>query len=265
MNLKFVLSAVAVGTFAGMASAVVDANAIYSNVTSVTSGGPLGYAGFEPTATPGSSSGGYSALMADDITTSGGYLSLIRLSTVYFGGSNRTGRVTLSFWNADGAPFGSPPASGAIAGPGTYITGSVGGGPIGPVSVTSGLINFAAGDITNVVLDLSATNQRFHLPSGPVWVGVSFDNIGGTMTNSNLNDLGMALRDPPNVGSSNAEHMFKTSGAGPLVGINNPAGINPDFGGSGPAKNFAMELVIPAPGAAALLGLGGLLAGRRRR
>jgi hypothetical protein len=40
---------------------------------------------------------------------------------------------------------------------------------------------------------------------------------------------------------------------------------NPGFGGAGGGNSHRFELQVPAPGAAALLGLAGLVAGRRRR
>lgn len=247
-------SVIATCVIGALASAAA-AQPFYSNVTLSH------FRGAEPTQTPGSASGGVSPLMADDMTSAGGYVSLIRLWAVNFNNNARSARVNLSFWYADGAPL----LPGTLGSPGTYLTGSMGGGPVGPVSLQTAAVTLAAGDLTLVTLDLAAMNQQFAMPGGTMWVGVSFDNGGGaTATTAELNNLGMALFDPVDVGSSSIDHMFKTTTAGSFVGVNNPVGVNPDFGAFGPPKNFAMEFV-PAPGALALFGLGGAAAARRRR
>jgi hypothetical protein len=244
-------SAFCVCALAGGAVAA-DPNAIYSNMLA----GRI--RGAEPTHTPGAASGGVTPMMADDITSVGGYLSTIRLMAVNFNNNAVSAHVNVSFWNADGAVL----APGAVQGPGTYLTGSMGGGPSGPISIRTGAVTLAAGDFTTVTIDLAAMNSRFTMPAGTVWVGVSFDS--STATDAQLGELGMALISPPEVGSSSADHMFKTTAAGTFVGVDNPAGVNPDFG-FGPPKNLGMEFVIPAPGAGAVLALGGLAAMRRRR
>jgi hypothetical protein len=47
--------------------------------------------------------------------------------------------------------------------------------------------------------------------------------------------------------------------------INNPNQSNPLSGGSGYGETLIFRIPVPAPGAAAVLGLGGLIAARRRR
>lgn len=246
------MSLVYVCALAGTAAAA-DPNAIYSNINSNR------IRGAEPTFTPGNAAGGVSPLMADDITSAGGYLSVIRVMAVNFNNNNVSAHVNLSFWNADGAVLGPV---GTLQAPGTYLNGSMGGGASGPISLRSGAVSLAAGDFTMVTFDLTAMNSRFTMPAGTVWVGVSFDST--TASDAQLGQLGTALINPPEVGSSSIDHMFKTNAAGTFVGVDNPAGVNPDFG-FGPPKNLGMEFVIPAPGAGAVLGLAGLLAVRRRR
>lgn len=77
------------------------------------------------------------------------------------------------------------------------------------------------------------------------WAGVQFE-AGQT-------NLGQVFYGPGTVGSSNSTKYYRDSGA------------NPAFSNSS-TNNFALEIIgIPAPGAIALFGLGGLYASRRRR
>lgn len=137
---------------------------------------------------------------------------------------------------------------GASGGPGTYITG-----------YSFNAFSFSAG-VTNLTGNLGA---GWVLPTDKIWAGITFDNNTGATgaTEAQLNKFGVGLFDPPVWGSSQ-DRLFGTSAAGSFVG-NNPAGSAFNFGGA-PVANAGWKL-IPTPGAAALLGLAGIAAGRRRR
>src|SRR5205085_12392841 len=88
----------------------------------------------------------------------------------------------------------------------------------------------------------SASGYFFHptgvnVPAGTFWVGMTFDNnTGGTgASDTDLNNLGMAIFDPPLTGSSQ-DVSFQTSSAGSFL-ASNPSGSFFTFGGS-PRANF---------------------------
>lgn len=137
---------------------------------------------------------------------------------------------------------------GAGGGPGTYITG-----------YSFNAFSFSAG-VTNLTGNLGA---GWVLPTTKLWAGITFDNNTGATgaTEAQLNNMGVGLFDPPVWGTSQ-DRLFGTSAAGSFVG-NNPAGTAFSFGGA-PVANAGWKL-IPTPGAAALLGLAGIAASRRRR
>lgn len=150
-------------------------------------------------------------------------------------------RARLRFWFADGAG----------GGPGTYMNS---------IGYTFNPFSFGSG-VTNLTGNLGA---GFVLPSTQIWAGITFDdNIGTTgATLAQMNNMGVGLFNPVTVGSSN-DTMFQTTAAGSFFTTNNPAGSIFNFGGA-PVANAGWKL-IPTPGAAALLGLAGIAAGRRRR
>lgn len=106
-------------------------------------------------------------------------------------------------------------------------------------------LNYGAGALTG--LNLYIPNAAFVTQtfSGAVWLN------GGTD-----NNIGQQIRNPPAVG---------TSANGIII---NGSYVSNPFGASGPVANMSYFIQtdnIPAPSALALLGLGGLVAGRRRR
>jgi hypothetical protein len=72
------------------------------------------------------------------------------------------------------------------------------------------------------------------------------------------------------VGSSQ-DRFFQTTAAGSFFPTNNPAGTALSLGNdpsdpfSPPPANFGWEIVVPSPAGLAVLGMGGLMAARRRR
>jgi len=136
--------------------------------------------------------------------------------------------------------------------PGNYITGF----SFNPIS-------FTANSVGTYTATIAA---GFLQPVGGLfWAGITFDNnSGGTgATAAQLNNLGMGVFNPPAVGSSTA-NFGVTAAAGSFL-VNNPGGTIFNGFQDGTPGNFGWEFVVPAPGAATLLGLAGVVAGRRRR
>ncbi|NUQ51250.1 MAG: hypothetical protein HUU19_00980 [Phycisphaerales bacterium] len=150
-------------------------------------------------------------------------------------------RARIRFWFADGAG----------GGPGTYMNS---------IGYTFNPFTFSSG-VTNLTGNLGA---GFVLPATKIWAGITFDDNTGTTgaTLAQMNNMGVGLFNPPTVGTS-ADMMFQTTAAGSFFTTNNPAGSLFNFGGA-PVANAGWKL-IPTPGAAALLGLAGIAASRRRR
>lgn len=178
-------------------------------------------------------------LVMDDITpVAGGTVNYIRFSVANFNTVAVSVRARIRFWDdAGGLPGNQNPAGFSFNpfsfGPGvTILTGTLGGA-------------------------LTVPNAKF-------WAGMTFDNnSGGTgATLAQMNNFGQGLFNPPAIGSS-GDVAFETTAAGSFFIVNNPPGSTFNFGGA-PVANFGWEFV-PAPSSLALLGLGGLVASRRRR
>lgn len=208
--------------------------AVYSNVDNFTgnayaNGGAANQAGNTIT-----------TLVADDILMAGpSSITSFTFSVANFNTVAVSARARVRFYAADGAG-GTP---------GTVITGF----SFNPISFAASSVNTFTGNVA-----------AFVLPAA-FWAGITFDNnTGGTgATAAQLNNLGQGIFDPPVVGSS-GNIAFQTTGAGSFL-ANNPAGSTFNFTGLGaPIANFGWEF-IPTPGAAALFGIAGVAAARRRR
>jgi hypothetical protein len=131
---------------------------------------------------------------------------------------------------------------------GTNTGAYIGGFTFNPISFAPGVSVFFA--------DIAATAlpQSFS-------IGITFDNSGTAATLAQMDNLGVGLYNPPDVGTS-PDLAFSTTAAS-VGNVNNGAGSSFNLGGA-PVANFGWE-IVPAPSSLALVGIGGLAAARRRR
>ncbi len=190
----------------------------------------------------GGAAGGITRLVADDITregSAGEALTEFTFSVSNLNTANVSARARVRFYAADGAG----------GGPGTYITGY----SFNPITFNAGSVNTYT---TGLLVGGAAMPLHF-------WAGITFDNVGTGVSDSLLNGLGQGVFGPPTQGSS-LDTAFQTNAAGSFL-VSNPAGAAFNFNGQ-PVANFGWRVsTVPTPGAMALLGVGGLVAGRRRR
>ena len=215
-----------------------DDTAAYANLTSFTGQASIN----------GGATGGITKMVMDDITPGGGgSLAGQQASRIVFSVANLntvavSARVRLRFWFADG-PGGNP---------GTYYMGQ--GYTFNPITFGAGSANL-----------YQFTPTGFVIPAGAIWAGMTFDNVSGTATDAQLNNLGQLLYSTPTAGSSQ-DVMFSTTAAGSFFGTNLPAGSQFNFGGN-PKANVGYQIdTVPEPGTVAAMAAGlGVLALRRRR
>jgi len=104
--------------------------------------------------------------------------------------------------------------------------------------------------------------------SGP-WIGAlqppnSPEPVGGWTWTTGVpwNYTNWDTGEPNNIGNENVIHLFSRGGLTPdQTGWNDLNANSPFYS----VRSYVVEYVIPAPSAATLLGLGGLMAARRRR
>jgi len=135
--------------------------------------------------------------------------------------------------------------------------------PTGGTALTDAIVNFYANDPADSLAPgagapLLAPFVLSGLPGDGLWLVtvitpptvLTMDVWAELDTSPSSREAGLLTYDPPTTGYS--DDLFA-------------AGGSLWFFGGVPVANFAWEIVIPAPGGFAVLGLGGLAVGRRRR
>jgi len=198
---------------------VVDPNSFYSNITNFT--GSLVNGG--AAADPGQAGNTITRLLADDLMLMNVIgmppynVTQYRFAVANVGAANvPVGRFRTRFWLTDGAN----------GGPGTLIT-LISLSPVAPAtsfSVAPGITIFETADLTPSGLNFSVTSRN-------IWAGIAFDNNGGGSgaTAAQLNNMGMAVADPVDRGTS-ADLSFLTTTNG-AFGASNPPGTISDTPG----------------------------------
>lgn len=209
----------------------VTAGAVYSNVTTFSG------TGYANGGTTGSGGVFTTDMVADDLrVTSGGTVTQFTFTVANLGGSTQTLQPNVRFYTDN---------SGA---PGTLLAGFSFNG-LSVNSLTVDILSYA----------IPASNQ-FVIPSGTIWGGVFFTGSDAIA----LNDAGQGLFNPVDVGSS-ADLFYSAGSAGQPFVTNNPAGSIFNFGSGGPVANFGWEIVAPEPASIAMVGLGAMVLGIKRR
>lgn len=198
---------------------VVDPNALYSNITT-----------FSGQAYP---NGGATLISGNTITTLVAD-SLGLVGTLPFS----IGQFSFSIVNYNTVDVSARPRvrfyanDGTNGGPGTYITGF----SFNPITFFASSYQVYTGTVPPFAINTQA-----------FWAGITFDdNTGATgITVDQLNNLGMALYNPIDVGSS-TDDFFQTNAAGAFL-VSNPAGGIYTLGAT--RADFGWEFVssIPLP------------------
>lgn len=175
-------------------------------------------------------------LVADDLTPNPIYAGIDVVSfsfgVVNFNSVPVTFRPRARFWYADG-----------------------GGGLPGNYYDQPGLIGFTFNPVTMnggaaTVFTANVTAGTFQMPGVTFWAGVTFDNNVGTTgaTAAQLDNIGVALFDPPTEGTS-TDVLFQTAAAGSFFAPDNPVGATLNFSGN-PVANagwaFNVDSATPA-------------------
>jgi hypothetical protein len=178
------------------------------------------------------------SMVADDITVGAG------------GAGKAVDGLTFSSVNFNQVGVSAVPVvqiwSDGTNGPGTLLTTIT----FSPIPLTAGANGGGAVQLWN--FDPGASNTLFTVPAnGSFWAGITWTDGGGTtgITAAQLNNVGQALFNPPDVGSSQ-DLFFQTTTAGvPSGGAipgSNPTGSLFFFGGS-PVANFGWQFLTPTP------------------
>ncbi|MBX3358336.1 MAG: PEP-CTERM sorting domain-containing protein [Phycisphaeraceae bacterium] len=195
--------------------------------------------GFIDTAGTASQFGGsYANFVVSDVTVPAGGWTVQSVST-YFSDLSFQGTISTAVLNIF-------PKSGAlpVAGNDPRLS-PLGGG----ISVPVGDVRTTGGATVQPVMILTASGLNINLAAGEYWIGLTPTLTGGF--------FGVDGHWPtePTIGAASASRYYDSQfGASPWTNDN-------------PGVDAAITVtgVVPAPGAVALLGLGGLVATRRRR
>jgi hypothetical protein len=222
----------------GATSRVVAPGAIYSDVTNYT-----GYA-YADGGASGPGNDDYTIMDADDLTLAGGGdVSGVNVILANFNNGTVTANVDLTFFANDGA-------------------GGLAGTVLGAFQVAGVTLPGAALSELNV----SLSPGQLTLSQGTIWAGLAYDNANQANTSdAELNELGMGIFNPPDVGSSTDEFEEIDSSQAPYTS-SDPSGGTYYFGGN-PVANFGWELVAatPEPGCMGVMLFGLALMRRRAR
>ncbi len=247
---------------AQLAGAEVDVDSVYSNTDTFTGSAFAN----------GGATAGITRMVMDDITTDDGTFDPAAGNQIYrmeFSISNLNtvavaARPRLRFWFDNGGV------------PGTYLNSGVdiNGNEILSVGYTFNPINFGANSANVFFTDFQVPNgYGWGVPQGSTfWAGMTFDNAGTApagstlATNAQLNNLGMLIFDPADVGFSDDTLAFQTTSPGSFFNVSNPAGAPFNFT-TGPANfGFSFQAFpVPEPMTLGAIAAGALVAVRRRR
>ncbi len=216
------------------------AGAPYSNIDTFTG----------TVVTNGGATAGITRLFADDLTPAANSgnadVTTFRFTMANLNTTAVAARPRVRFWFADGA-------AGA---PGTYynLPAAV-GFSFNPITINANTVS-----VVTAIIGAGL----FKMPNTRIWAGVTFDNVGTTTTNAQLNNLGQGVFAATPVTGSSADEIFATTAAGSFFNVANPAGTVGSLGAGAPYANFGWELV-PEPSSLALLGALALMGLRRVR
>ncbi len=127
---------------------------------------------------------------------------------------------------------------------------------IGGFNATLPALNLAAGGSSRISFPAAGLEGlNIFLPQN-VLVSLQYNTVTFSGTGGSIANAGFQTRAPINIGSS-TDNLFNVTGGGTPFNFNGAPLANTGI--------FIDTNSVPAPGAAALLGLGGLIATRRRR
>jgi hypothetical protein len=211
---------------------------VYDNLATFS-----GY-GYAPGGAATTSLGTTTNMVASEITTApgtgGSQITGLEFTTANFNTASVSAMVVLSFYDTTGTG----------GGPGNLIGG-----------LEFSALTLAAGEVQ--AFTYSPGSTIFNVPtSGSFYVGEQFV-ASGTTTTAQLNNLGLGIFNPPDVGSSPGSFFLGSSAAAPAT---NPSGtLGYTFGSTGPVANFGFQFsgitpsAVPEPSSILSMSLAGVI------